>query len=464
MRKGLRGSPVFFLALLSVSCSLFRARVKPYPSGLIFPLAEAGRVTVEGDVNGTLVKGEDGRLYFSTDKGGLYCLEGATPKIAWQLANPVPFGCPPDLAPDRILIWDLDNTVRCLDRAGQPVWQTKIGDKLSTSISHDEERLYIGTEPGDLIAMSQATGEELWRFRTQGAVSAAAVFYKDSIVLGSRDGSVYLLSPTGVKRSVVALGSPVSVTPLVDGCFLYVGTEDFTFHCYDLSRGKDKWKIRAAGRALAPPSVDEKRVYLQASNSVLYALDKSGGEILWWWIAPSRSPFELGFDGERVLITSHSPLLFSLDKKSGKVAGKYEAEAEIRSNPVWADPNLILAVFESAADQGILIFFEKEVKVELSASLSSPQPVGAEINFTADASGFYLPQFEFTLRLGEEKTIVQKADDKDSWVWYPDKEGSYAVSVKVSDEKQTKETEIPFEITPIEKKDEGKDIGKGDER
>jgi outer membrane protein assembly factor BamB len=464
MRRGLTRSPVFFLALLSLSCSLFRARVKPYPAGLIFPLAEAGRVTVEGDVNGTLVRGEDGRLYFSTDKGGLYCLESAAPKIAWQLINPVAFGCPPDLAPDRIFLWDLDNTVRCFDRTGKPGWQTKIGDKFLSPLSHDRERLYIGTEAGDLIALSQATGEELWRFRTQGPISAAAVFYEDMIIAGSRDGSVYLLSPTGVKRGAVVLGSPVSVTPLVDGHYLYVGTEDFAFHCWDLSRRKDKWKIRAAGRVLAPPGADEKRVYLQASNGVLYALKKNGGDILWWWIGPSRSPFELGSDGERVLIASHSPLLFSLDKKTGQVAGKYEAETEIRSNPVWADPYLILSVYDTAADQGILAFFEKEVKLELTASVTSPQPVGSEITFTAAVSGFYLPQFEFTLRQGEEKTVVQKADVKETWVWYPDKEGSYAVSVKVSDEKKTKEAEIPFEITASEKKDEGKDVGKGDKR
>jgi len=420
-------------------------------------------VTFEGGINGTLVKGEDGRLYFSTDRGHLYCLEGAPPKIAWHLANAAPFGCPPALAPDRIFVWDLDNNVSCFDLTGKPGWKTKIADKISSPISHDPERLYVGTEAGDLLALSQVTGEELWRFRTKGAVSAAAVFSEDSIILGSGDGSVYLISPKGVRRGAISLGSPISVTPLVDGHNLYVGTEDFAFSSYDLRSRKRRWKITAAGRVLAPPSVDEKRVYLQASNSVLYALDKAGGEILWWWIAPSRSSYELGFDGEKVLVTSRSPLLFSLDKLSGKEAGKYEAKTEIRSNPVWADPNVLFAVFDSSTDQGIITFLEKEVKVEISASISSPQPVGTEVIFTAAASGFYLPKFEFYLRQGEERTVVQKAAEKKSWVWYSDAVGTYSVGVVVSDEKLTKEAEIPFEVADKEKKDEGKNIGKGDE-
>lgn len=452
----MKKSPVLLLVLFLSSCSVFRTRVKPYPSGVVFPLAEAGKVTFEGNINRTLVKGDDGRLYFSTDRGRLYCLEGAPPTIAWHLDNPAPFGCPPDLAPDRVFVWDLDNIISCFDRTGKPGWKTKIADRISSPISHDRERLFVGTEAGDLLALSQATGETLWRFRTRAAVSAAAVFYRDSIVLGSQDGTLYLVSPKGVQRRAVPLSSPVSVTPLLDGSRLYIGTADFSFYCFDLESRKRLWKVMAAGRILAPPSADEKRVYLQASNGVLYALDKAGGEILWWWVAPSRSPYALEFDGEKVLITSHSPVLSSLEKRSGLAAGKYEAGTEIRSNPVWADPILLFAVFDPSSDQGVISWLQKEVKVEVSASPSSPQPSGTEVSFTADASGFYRPEFEFTLRQGEERTVVQKSSAKKSWVWYPEKEGSYSVSVKVSDEKQAKEAEIPYEIAVKSKKDEEK--------
>lgn len=460
----LRKPPILlFLALLSFSCSLFRSRVKPYPAGAVFPLTETAKVMFEGDINGALVKGEDGRLYFSTDRGHLYCLEGAPPKIAWHVDNPAPFGCPPELAPGRVFVWDIDNVVSCIDRTGQPVWKAKIADRIMSPLSHDGERLLLGTEAGDLLALSQATGEVQWRFRTRAPVSAAAVFWKDSIILGSGDGSFYRIGPKGVERGAVDLGSPVSVTPLVDGDYLYIGTEDFGFACYDLRKGTRRWKVMAAGRVLAPPRADEKRVYLQASNSVLYALDKSGGEILWWWMAPARRPHGLAFDGENVLVTSRSPILFSLDRKTGKPVGKYEAGTEIRSNPVWVEPNVLFAAFDPEADQGVISQLEREVKVELSSSPASPQPPGAEVTFTAAASGFYQPRFEFTLRQGEERTVVQQASEKKSWVWFPEKEGAYSVHVKVQDEKQSREAEIPFEVAVQKKKDEEKNSEKGDQ-
>lgn len=446
----MRKAPVFFLVLLLFSCSFFRPKVQPYPTGVVFPLEEAGQVPFEGKLNRTLAEGEGGRFYFSTDRGYLYCLDSAAQQISWHQANPSPFGGPPSLGPEQLFVWDQDNIVSCFDKQGKPVWKTKVPDKISSPISLDRERIYVGTETGDLLALSQATGEPVWRFRTKGAIAAAAVFYGDSIIVGSADGSVYLLSPKGVRRGAIALGSPVLVTPLVDGHRLYVGTEDSGFHCYDLRSLKRKWKIKAAGRLLASPSADEKRVYLQASNSVLYALDKGGGEILWWWIAPSRSSSDLGFDGQRVLVTSHSPLLFSLDRRSGKVVGKYEAKTEIRSNPVWTEPNLVFATFDSSADRGIITFLRKEVRVEISPSLSSPRPAGTEVSFTASATGFYLPRYEFYLRQGEERSVVRKAAESKSWVWFTEKEGTYAVGVRVSDEKQAKEAEIPFEISKKE--------------
>jgi len=446
-----RKAPVFFLLLLLFSCSLFRPKVQPYPTGVVFPLEEAGQVPFEGKLNRTLAGGEGGRFYFSTDRGHLYCLDSAAQQISWHQANPSPFGGPPSLGPEQLFVWDQDNIVSCFDKQGKPVWKTKVPDKISSPISLDRERIYVGTETGDLIALSQATGDPAWRFRTKGAIAAAVAFYGDSIILGSADGSVYLLSPKGVRRGAIALGSPVLVTPLVDGHRLYVGAEDSCFHCYDLRSLKRKWKIKAAGRLLASPSADEKRVYLQASNSVLYALDKSGGAILWWWIAPSRSSYELAFDGQRVLVTSHSPLLFSLERKSGKVVGKYEAKSEIRSNPVWTEPNLVFATFDTPADRGIITFLRKEVKVEISASLSSPQLAGTEVSLTASATGFYLPRYEFYLRQGEERSVVRKAAEIKSWVWFTEKEGTYAVGVRVSDEKQVKEAEISFEISKKEK-------------
>lgn len=447
MRKAL----VFFLATLSLSCALFRAKPVPYPIGVVFPLVVAGRVEIEGKVIGGLVREEADRILISTDRGFLYRLDIAAKAVSWRFENTAPFGCPPAPGPGGIFIWDEGNSVFCLDREGTILWQVKVSERISSPVSLDRENLYIGTEKGRLLALSQAGGELLWTYETEGPVSAAPVFFNNQVCVGSGDGRIHVLSPGGRLRGTIDVGSPILVTPLIDGRRLYVGSEDRSFGCYDLRKLKKNWSITAGGRLLAVPWADQKRVYFSASNGVLYALNKKSGHILWWWIAPSRSRYAIGFDGRKILATSASPELYSLDVRSGKTLGKYEAGEEIRSNPVWEEPYLLFALFDPSVNKGRVVFLRKEVAAKLSASPASPQPVGTEVSFTASATGFFRPRFEFTLVDGEEETLVQGASERSSWVWFSEKEGLFTVKVKVVDENQSQEAEIAYRIGKSEK-------------
>ena len=443
MKKAL----AFGVTLLALSCSLFRSKSAPYPIGVIFPLVEAGRIKFEGKVIGGLVRDESGLVFFSTDKAFLYCLDVAAKAVSWDFANSAPFGCPPAPCMTGVFIWDEDNSVFCLDKEGTILWQVKVSERISSPISHDRENIYFGTEKGRLLALNQATGELLWTYDTDGPVSAAPVLFNSQVCIGSGDGRIHVLSLQGRLRGTIDVGSPILVTPLVDGHRLYVGSEDRTFGCYDLRDLKKKWSITAGGRLLAVPWADQKRVYFLASNGVLYALNKKSGDILWWWIAPSRSRYAIEFDGRNILATSASPELYSLDVRSGKTLGKYEAGEEIRSNPVWAEPFLLFSLFDPSVNKGRIIFLRKEVAAKLSASPASPQPMGTEVAFTAAVTGFFQPRFEFTLARGEEETLVQAASERATWVWFSDQEGSFEVRVRAIDEKQSQEAKIAYEIT-----------------
>ena len=440
----------FLLISLTLSCSLFRAKIPPYPSGVAFPLVDTGRISYDGKILRTIQEA-GGDLYFSTDKGVLYCLDSSTPKIKWTYAAGSSFGCPPVVAENSIFIWDQENNLYCFDRKGTLLWKKTLKQKILSPISWDQDKVYIGTQEGTFLAINKSSGEGLWQLKTGGAIEAGAVFWGKTIIVGCADGRLYFLTQKQDLGDIVDIGSAIRVTPLLDGDRLYFGTEDSVFQCFDLKSKKRIWKIRAAGKILLPPRADDKRVYFFASNSVLYCLNKRGGDILWWWISPSRSVYDLEFSADKLLATSFSPLLFCLDRKTGKEIGRYNAKSEIRSNALWDDPNVIINVHNYAEDKGTTVYLSQDVKVKLTPSLRSPQPAGTEISFLASPVGFYLPKFEFFVRSETGKVVVQKESDKNSWTWYSEKEGDFAVGVKVSDEKRTAEAELPFMIIKKQK-------------
>ncbi len=442
---------VFLLLVLVYSvpsCSLFRAKVAPYPGGVGFPLEEAGRVTVEGKIIQTMVADEE-KIYLATDNGRLYCLDGKDQKVIWTYESEAAFSCPPAVGKERLFVFDREGLVTCLDKNGKVGWKSKIEGPAPASLSQDQNALYVGTQEGVVLALSPNSGERLWQFAAGGAVMSEALVWEGKVVCASQDGNIYILSPRGRVRNVVKVGSPILVTPFIDNSRVYVGTEDSVFHCFDLRRQRRLWKIKLGGKILAPPLADDRHVFFVASNCVLFCLDKRSGEIQWWYALPSLSRYELEFSDSKIIVSSSSPKLICLDRKSGEEVGSYDAGSELRSNPLWLDPYLVTTLYDQRENKGSVVFLHQEVRVQLGASLPSPQPVGTEISFTASAVGFYLPKYEFFLRRDGEKTVVQKESARNTWVWFPDKEGTCTVGVRVSDGKRERETEILFEIIKV---------------
>lgn len=436
---------VFLVLASSLSCSIFSPKPAPYPEGVVFPLEEASRVEFPGRVLRSLVM-TGGKLYFSTDKGVLYCFDEHGGKILWTYDAQVPLGCPPAVGAQAMAVWDTANNVHGISLAGQALWKTQLPGAASSDICLGGDKLYIGTREGTLCALSLETGKVLWAYQTGGAIEAASVVWYESIVVASTDGQIYFVGADGKLRRKADAGAAVRVTPLAEGDSLYYGADDDTFSRLDLRSLKRRWHLRADGRILAPPRSDGKRVYFPATNTVLYGLSKTGGDIDWWKILPSRSPFSPEIAADAVLASSASPVVVGLERRTGNETGRYDTGLEVRSGPSWSPPDILIALFDFANDKGCLVRLRKQVKVELSASVSQQVAVGAEVVLTASAVGFYLPKYEFYIKRDSGTTTAQEASVKDSWTWFPEKEGKVTIGVRVKDARETREAELPFEV------------------
>jgi len=440
-----RALSVILIVFGGVACSIFHSKVHPYPTGVVFPLVQAENLHIDGRVIRSLVR-VAGRVYFSTDKGFVYCLDGATRKLVWTYKAEAGLGCPPAVGERSAAVWDSDNVVHGITLDGNPLWKAQLAEPIASEICAAKDRFYLGTRAGWLYALNAATGEVVWSFETSGAVEAGCVTWLDEIILGTTDGKLYFLSLQGKLLKKLEAGSAIRVTPLVDRSRLYYGTEDGRYNCLDIPSYSRKWRMRTDGRVLSPAIADSKRVYFAASNTVLYALDKSDGDIDWWAILPSRSEFRPELAGEKILATCSSPVILCLNRKRGEQAGRYESGQEIRSNPVWAAPEIFVAEYDSATAKGGLTDLRKAVKVDLGVAPGPPGAVGTEVTLTAAAAGFFEPKYEFFTRLDGQTVVLQKESLKNSCSWFPDKIAEFSLGVRVKDARENKETEITYKV------------------
>lgn len=438
-------SILLFISLFSSSCSLFRSPAPSYPSGVMFPLTKSAEVVYKGRIIG-LKKGAGEMLLVSTRAGKLYCVDVAKQKIIWTYEVSTGFSSPPFLGKENIYIYDEENILYCLDRGGKQLWMKAIKDRLTSGIVEFKDKIGFGTENGLFLALEAVSGFELWQFQAGDSIRSTPVSAAGRIIFGSDDHNLYILNEEGHLLGKIAVEDKIQATAFIDGKFLYFGADDHYFYCYNWMKNKKKWKVKTGGKIFTPPVSDGKRVLFLCLNNVLYCLNKRNGIILWWKAIPSRSYYQLEVSGNSVVVASLSPLVVSFDIETGEKMGSFDAGQELKSNPIWMKPYLLINLYDYQKDEGILIFLKKKIHVALKPSLSSPQRIGGEITFTASTAGFFKPLHEFYLRRGEKVEAVQEKSEKNTWTWFPEKEGEYMVGVRVFDEKERASTEIPFRI------------------
>jgi len=433
------------VAFLLSSCSIFRRKAPSYPAGIFFPVAKSGEVVFQGRVNDHIER-EGDRLYFSTRSGVVYCVDGVKREIVWESQVSDEFMSPLFLGAKNIYVYDRSSTLHCLNKEGSLLWKIEIVDGITSGILEFAPAVCIGTENGTLHAFDTTSGKELWKFQTDGAIRSTPVFTDNKIVFGCDDHNLYILSEEGNLVGKIEVGGKIQGTPLVEKNSVYFGSDDNYFYCYNLKRRTKRWKIKTGGKILTSPVVSGKRILFLCWNNVVYCLKRKIGHILWWQMIPSRSFYRLEVSGERVVVSSLSSVLMSFDVETGEKAGEFDAKQELRSNPVWFDPFLLISLYENQTDRGRLLFLKKIVSVSLRSSKQSPQKVGEEISFTASIRGFFMPKYEFYLKEGEERVIVQEGSVSNSWAWFPEKAGDYVVGVRVFDGKENVFAEIPFAV------------------
>jgi putative nucleotidyltransferase with HDIG domain len=432
------------VVLGGVSCRIFKPGTMAYPTGLSFPVVEDASISFKGRIISP-VRERGGAYFYSTENGFVRCVDGLKRNVIWTFKADNGLRTAPFPGKENIYVHDEADILYCLDIQGKISWKKAVGERVLTPIVEDSGRIYFGTDRGILWSLD-LKGEGPRRFKAGAAINGGPLVLGSRIIFGSDDGKLSLIDPQGKALGVFQAPGRIIGPIASDGKIVFFSTETRDFFGLSLNRLRPKWKVRLGGRVLIDPVLRGGRLFLLSTNSVVYCLKKTSGDILWWQNIPSRTAYELAGIEDKVVISTLSSHLLAFDVETGRKTGEYKTEQDLKTNALWIDPFLIIAHYDFQTDGGRFVYLRKDVQALLSAQKTSPQSVGDEIPFTASAIGFFKPNYEFYLKTGEKREVAQKASDTNTWTWYAEAEGTYSVGVNVTDEKQSREIEIPFVI------------------
>ena len=182
-------------------------------------------------------------------------------------------------------------------RTGNLRWQLDLPKSPSTSPAVDEDRVYIGSLDGSVLAFNLRRVRELyqdnllpqwsyssldWRYQTGAEVLTPPVSNGRVVAFASQDASLY--SVFGFNRKLnfqFETNRPAAAPMTYSRGRLILPTTDFQMHSIDIDNGKVYWTFVSGLPVDQKPRVIDDQVFILPQRDGLYALSIENGERIW---------------------------------------------------------------------------------------------------------------------------------------------------------------------------------------
>lgn len=226
-------------------------------------------------------------------------------------------------------------------------WDYRGEAGISSSPVVSADRLYVGSNSGQLYALDAPTGRELWQFQTDDVIEAAPVTANGLVFAAGLDGLVYALSAeTGREQWRFKADGVISASPAVADGLVYVGSRQGYLYAIDANTGREQWRAEIGGLDTSAPTISGGVVYIGSRDWNLYALEAQTGQERWRfktgdWILSSP----LAANGT-VYVGSNDQYLYALNAETGAEKWRFFAGDDVVSSPALANGLLYFGSYD----------------------------------------------------------------------------------------------------------------------
>ena len=193
-------------------------------------------------------------------------------------------------------------------------WTFKTGGPVISSAAIVEDRVFVGSDDGNVYALALGDGKKIWAFKTGGGVESSPLVMEGKVFVGSSDGFLYALEAatgklawkyeTGDKilgaPNWVRLGAgsgtgvssaPQGVSPEAESsregrpqdrrddrsAAVLVGSYDFKLHCVDAGTGRSNWVYETGNYINGSPAVENGEAIFGGCDGLLHVISLAAG-------------------------------------------------------------------------------------------------------------------------------------------------------------------------------------------
>ncbi len=204
-------------------------------------------------LSGSVLIGDNGLIYFTSDAGYVYCADAATGSLKWSVyaGGQLRYGLA--ASPDGSVLYapSSDGYVYAVNTNGTLKWKSKNAVSPSNAPAvGDDGTIYVGGTDRNLYAL-KPDGTQKWARQVYAKVTTTATIgFDGTIYFGSADLNLYALRPDGSIKWTYWVRETVYSAPIIDSAGqLIFGTPSGNVMAFNAATGALSW-TRALGTGI----------------------------------------------------------------------------------------------------------------------------------------------------------------------------------------------------------------------
>lgn len=234
---------------------------------------------------------------------------------------------------DRVYVANRDGYVMALDSSsGKVIWSVeKEGLEISGGPGAGEDLVLVGTSNGEVLALSDQDGSEVWRSRVSSEVLSVPKASMGMVVVHTIDGKLYALNAKDgtiawmYDRSIPVLTLHGNSSPVINGSMVICGFASGKLIAFEIDSGQQLWEATIAvptGRSElermvdidGDPVVQGGMVFVATYQGQLAAVDENSGEVIWRRKLSSYAG--LGADFDNIYVSDAEDKVWAIDPRN----------------------------------------------------------------------------------------------------------------------------------------------------
>ncbi len=181
---------------------------------------------------------------------------------------------------DGFVIITLDGKVIKYDKYGIFLWETNTNVKSRTNPSFYNNKIILGNDNGEIIALNYNDGKILYREKIGGKFWSGSTISDGKIFIGNTNGKLYKLDINSGKIIwEFNTRTKILMTPVLDASNIYIGNLAGTLYSIDKNSGQKKWEIKTDGLFNITPLVTKNILIVPDFDKKILFVDKEKGVI-----------------------------------------------------------------------------------------------------------------------------------------------------------------------------------------